>query len=333
MQQRIALIGAGRWGKNLARVFSALGVLDTVCDSDPRIRIAEAFRGTALHFTDNVEDVLADRTITAVAIATPSATHASLARSALLNGKDVFVEKPMALSIPEGEELVALAEEHGRILMVGHLLQYHPAVRVFQRLVLSGAVGALRYIQSHRLNLSTVRHPENVLWRFAPHDVSLLLSLLHEMPQNVACYGVSCAGGTTDVTISQFHFANGVQAHIYVNWLFPGKQQQLVAIGDRGTLMFDGMAADPLTFRLFETQQTNTSVLPDGVLNASHEEPLLLECRHFLECLVSRRAPLTDGNEALAVLRVLHACQRSLETGKSITLEKTRKDVSALAHV
>lgn len=322
MQHHIALIGAGKWGKNLARVFSTLGVLDTVCDPDPRIRAADVFRGALPRFSDNVEAVIADPSITAVAIATPSATHARLARAAILSGKDVFVEKPMALSIPEGEELVALAEEHGRILMVGHLLQYHPAVRTLQRLVREGAVGNLQYIQSHRLNLSSIRHPENVLWRFAPHDVSLLLSLLHAMPQEIMCQGVSCDRSTTDITLSQFQFAKGVQAHIYVNWLFPQKQQQLVVIGERGALMFDGTAAEPLTLQLFNQHAASAPLPPNEQLNITREEPLLLECRHFLDCLISRRAPLTDGYEGLAVLRVLHACQRSLETGRSVRLEK-----------
>ncbi len=318
----IAVIGSGYWGKNLVRNFHALGVLHTICDKDRETlaRFAETYPGVrgVLSFSE----VLSDPAIRGVVVATPAETHAALLRECLLAGKDVYVEKPLCLSLRDGQELINLAAEKGLVLMVGHLLWYHPAVLKLKELVHSGALGRIHYIYSNRLNLGKLRREENVLWSFAPHDISVILGLLEETPDEVVARGGNYLHSKiADVTVSQLHFPSGVQAHLFVSWLHPFKEQKLVIVGQEKMAVFDDTAPWDRKLELYPhtiTWQDNIPVAHKASAEPvalEEAEPLRLECRHFLECMETRSTPRTDGEEALRVLRVLNACQEALETG------------------
>jgi UDP-2-acetamido-3-amino-2,3-dideoxy-glucuronate N-acetyltransferase len=311
----VAVVGNGYWGRNLVRNFAHLGALRMVCDGNP---LVEA----------NVRDyseVLADLGIDAVVLATPAALHFEMAKRALEAGKDVFVEKPLALAVEEGAELAELAARNRRILMVGHILQYHPAVRKLKELIDSGSLGRIEYLYSNRLNMGKIRTGENILWSFAPHDISVVLGLLGEEPESVTCEGGNyLSQRVADVTVSQFSFASGVRAHMFVSWLHPFKEQRLVVIGSEKMAVFDDNASDKLVLyphRVEWKERVPTALKADAEpVSLEDEEPLRNECRHFLDCMVSRRNPLTDGREGLRVLRVLKACQDALEGHKSVAV-------------
>ena len=314
----IAVVGAGNWGRNLVRNFAGLGSLHCVCDVDPG-RLAEAAKlAPGARLTQSFHEILRDPAVNAVAIATPAESHAPLVRASLLAGKDVFVEKPLCLSPREGRELVDLARELGRILMVGHLLRYHPAVVSLERLVASGELGAIRYIYSQRLNLGRVRKQENVLWSFAPHDISVILALTGQPPLEVKAHGGRYLHHQVeDATVVLLSFPNNVKAHIFVSWLHPFKEQKLVVVGERRMAVFNDLATTgklvlhPFTY---EAEAANPQLAPQATENVEFDpaEPLQRECSHFLECIQTRRAPLTDGDEGLRVLSVLEACQKAL---------------------
>jgi UDP-2-acetamido-3-amino-2,3-dideoxy-glucuronate N-acetyltransferase len=317
--QRIACIGAGLWGKHLIRNFHALGALSWVCEVDPGKRAELSTSYPALRCTDRFEDVLTDPEVAGVAIATPAETHADLVRRALEAGKDVFVEKPLCLSVEEGQRLVKLAAARGRVLMVGHLLWYHPAVLRLKALVDDGELGRIQYIYSHRLNLGRIRREENILWSFAPHDVSVILGLVGEMPEAVEAQGGNYLHDRiADVTVSLLSFPSGVKAHIFVSWLHPFKEQKLVVVGDRQMAVFDDVEPqDKLRLYPHAIHWKNhvpiASKAEARAVPVDSTEPLREECVHFLECLRTRRTPRTDGWEGLRVLQVLQRCQQALE--------------------
>jgi UDP-2-acetamido-3-amino-2,3-dideoxy-glucuronate N-acetyltransferase len=269
--------------------------------------------------TDSLEQILADPEVSGVAIATPAETHGRLVKKALLAGKDVFVEKPLCLTVQEGEELIALAAKTGRILMVGHLLWYHPAVLKLKELVEAGALGRIQYIYSNRLNLGLIRREENILWSFAPHDISVILGLAGEMPDAIEAQGGNYLHERiADVTVSLLSFPSGIKAHVFVSWLHPFKEQKLVVVGDRQMAVFDDVAKqDKLV--LYPHSIDWKGHLP--IANKAQGqpvafewvEPLRAECLHFIECITHRTVPRTDGHEALRVLQILDACQQSLE--------------------
>lgn len=318
---KVAVIGAGAWGKNLIRNFAELGALEFICDSN----LAACARATQ-SFPDvktcgDFYDILRNPEITAVVIATPALTHYALAREALLAGKDVFVEKPLSLEAVEGRDLVDLANSCGRILMVGHILLYHPAIHKLKALIDTGELGKIQYVYSNRLNIGKIRSEENILWSFAPHDLSVILRLMGEMPQEVSVHsGSYLQTRIADVTLTSLSFANGVKGHIFVSWLHPFKEQMLVIIGDRQMAVFDDVSPDRKLV-LYPHQIDWIERLPvarraqgeDIPLEAA--EPLRNECAHFLECVRTRRTPESDGNEGLRVLEVLQACQRSMDRG------------------
>jgi UDP-2-acetamido-3-amino-2,3-dideoxy-glucuronate N-acetyltransferase len=317
----VGLIGYGQWGRNLARNLAALGALRVVCDGDASAReTARRHHPAALSAPDPAA-VLADPSIDAVVVATPAVAHVALARQALEAGKDVFVEKPLALTVDDGHALVELAQARGRVLMVGHVLEFHPAVERLRELVARGDLGRLRYIYSNRLNLGRIRTEENALWSFAPHDIHVILRLLGELPVDAACRGGSYLQQTVaDVTMSALSFASGVRAHIFVSWLHPYKEQKLVVVGDRKMAVFDDtLAAGKLQLyphRVDWVDRMPVAVKSEAeIVDVDDEEPLAREIRHFLECVVSRTPPRTDGASGVDVLRVLDACQRSLERG------------------
>lgn len=338
MKSTIAVIGCGHWGKNLARNFFDLGVLRAVCDENPATLEKVKAQYPGVRVTRSITDVLEDPDIQACVIAAPAALHYALARQVLLAHKDVFVEKPLALRIVEGRALVSLAREQGRILMVGHLLQYHPAVIRLKQLVDEGRLGKIQYIYSARLNLGKVRTEENILWSFAPHDISVILELLGEMPVGVAAHGGSYLNSKIpDVTVTNLSFASGVRGHIFVSWLHPYKEQRMVVVGDQGMAVFDDLSQDrKLLVYEHRVDWINRSPIARSaepcIIPVDEVEPLRVECAHFLNCLKERQTPLTDGQNGLRVLEVLEACQRSLDGEPALPPVSPRPERPYFAH-
>jgi predicted dehydrogenase len=326
-QGHIAVFGCGSWGSNIVRCLRELGCLRAVADPTPagRARAQELAPGVQVH--ERIEPVLADPDVAGVMIASPAATHFDLARAALDAGKDVFVEKPMTVDLDDAHVLVEQADAADRILMVGHLLEYHPAILRLQELVLSGELGEIRYLISNRLNLGKIRTEENALWSFAPHDISVILRLVGSMPvQVVATGGCYLRPDIADVTVSQLLFADGVRSHIFVSWLHPFKEQRLVVVGSRKMASFDDVAKKLILHdqRVDGPPEKPVPVRGDGVeVDYGSEEPLRLECRHFLDCIATRRRPRTDGANGLRVLQILHASQDSLTAdGRPVLMEE-----------
>src|SRR5947208_796663 len=319
-QTSVAVVGIGYWGKNLVRNFHELGALAALCDAEGSVeeRCRREYEG--VRFYREFSAVLSDSSITAVALATPAATHYEMARAALEAGKDVFVEKPLAIDVKQGEDLVELAKTRRRVLMVGHILRYHRAILKLHDLIQDGALGQINYLYSNRLNIGKIRTEENILWSFAPHDISVMLSLLGEMPNRISCHGGTYLNREIfDVTLSHFDFPSGVQAHIFVSWLHPVKEQRLVLVGSEKMAVFDDTAGHKLVLYPHKVEWRNrvpTAVKAEGeIIALENREPLRAECQHFLDCVGSRISPVSDGAEGLRVLRVLDACRRSLLSG------------------
>ena len=326
---KIGLVGCGYWGKNIARNLHQMGLLGAVCDPSHKVleSVPKLYPGTQA--TKSLADLLKSKEIDAVAIASPAALHAAMAKAALAAGKDVFVEKPLALDVREAKGLLDLAKKKKRVLMVGHILQYHPAIRALKDLVDRGDLGDIQYVYSNRLNLGKIRHEENILWSFAPHDISVILLLLGRLPRSVATTGESwLRKGVADVTMTTLEFDKGARAHIFVSWLHPFKEQKLVVVGSKRMAVFDDVVKEG-KLRLYDKgvdwldgqpviRQTSESTLffPDL-------EPLREELLHFAECIRNRKTPHTDGRNGLDVLRVLDAGQRSLDNkGKPVVLKR-----------
>ena len=254
-EKSIALIGAGYWGKNLVRNFHQLGVLKTICDQSEAIRqqMARDYPDTVV--TNDFNSTLSDPAIEAIVIAAPAMQHCSLATQALKAGKDVFVEKPLSLTYAEGASLVRLAAAEKKILFVGHILQYHAAVIRLKELINRGTIGRIQYIYSRRLSLGKIRREENILWSFAPHDISIILSLAGEEPSYVDSVGSNFLHARIpDVTMTNLKFPSGIGAHIFVSWLNPFKEQKLVIVGSNGMLVFDD--TEPIERKLLHYPHT-----------------------------------------------------------------------------
>jgi len=314
---QVAVVGSGYWGKNLVRNFFELGALACVCDTrEEALREVSAKYNvkTTLHY----QEVLDDPDLHAVVIAAQAAQHYELAKRALLQGKDTYVEKPLALCSSEGQELVELAGERDRILMVGHILEYHPAILELRRLIREGDLGKIRYIYSSRLNLGKLRTEENILWSFAPHDISAILFLLGEVPTTVATHGGTYVNQKIpDTTLTTCNFQSGVKAHIFVSWLHPVKEQKLTLVGDKKMAVFDDMEPEHKLVLYSHSIDWLDRVpvarkQPGQVVPLPKTEPLRSECEHFLQCVVKRERPRTHGESALRVLRILEACEESL---------------------
>jgi len=317
---QIALVGCGYWGKNLCRNFHALGALAAVIDATENGQATARSIAPNEIVTGNFNDILIDDQIQGVALATPAETHADLAIKAMLAGKDVFVEKPMALSISDAEEMQKVALETDRILIVGHLLEYHPAVLKLRELIDSGELGKINYVYSNRLNFGKVRTEENALWSFAPHDVAVILRLLGQSPIEVsASGGAYLTKGIADVTVSNLLFSDNSRAHIFVSWLHPYKEQRLVVVGDQKMAIFNDVAAYGEKLQLYSQRVEFDGSVPvlkkenAEFIEHANTEPLREECAHFLECMKSRNKPLTDAQSGIQVLKVLHACQESIK--------------------
>jgi UDP-2-acetamido-3-amino-2,3-dideoxy-glucuronate N-acetyltransferase len=325
----VAVIGTGYWGRNLVRNFHQIGALKMICDKNETVLSNLQAQHTGVEICYSLTDVLMRDDVQGVVIATPAETHFLLAREALLAGKHVFVEKPLVLKDSEGRELIEIAEKHGRVLMVGHLLQYHPAFIKLRELASSGELGRINYIYSHRLNLGKIRREENILWSFAPHDISMILSLAGDEPESIQTTGgYYLHQRIADVTTTHLDFPSGLKAHIFVSWLHPFKEQKLVVVGDRKMVVFDDTLDWPEKLLIFPHRIEWHANMPVPVkadperVEYSRDEPLKRECLHFLNCIVNGDRPVTDGNEGLRVLRILNASQMSMDQqGKRIRLD------------
>jgi len=315
----VAVVGSGYWGKNLVRNFDELGNLHTICDCNPRTLQAFQEKYPDKTCAASYERVLQNTAIDAVVIATPSETHFDLAKRALLANKHAFVEKPLALMVSEAEELQRLAVHRNLKLMVGHILLYHPALVRLKEIIHSGELGRINYIYSNRLNLGKFRTEENILLSFAPHDISAILYLLEEMPTQVMAQGGNYLNTEiADVTMSILSFKSGVKGHIFVSWLHPDKEQKLVVVGNKKMAVFDDTLSEgKLQIHDKGVEWVNRQPVPRKneaiVIPIECCEPLKAECAHFLECIESDRIPRTDGNNGIQVLKMLNACQESLE--------------------
>ena len=314
---KVAVIGCGYWGKNLVRNFNQLGALAMVVDATEAGRTKARELAPDIPVSTEINAALASD-VQGVVIATPAETHYALVKRALLADKDVFVEKPMALTYEQGRELVMLAQARQRILLVGHVLEYHPAIVKLLSMIEAGELGKVRYIYSNRLSLGKIRREENILWSFAPHDIAVILRLTGGMP-----FQVSATGGAyvqpniADVTITNLLFDNGVRAHIFVSWLHPFKEQRLVVIGSKKMASFDDVSKKLVLYdQRVEWQKGQPEPIKgEGELvDFPDAEPLKQECRAFLDAIITRKPPATHGESGLRVLRVLQAAQRSLVT-------------------
>jgi UDP-2-acetamido-3-amino-2,3-dideoxy-glucuronate N-acetyltransferase len=325
---QVAVIGCGHWGKNIVRNFSELGALVALSDADSAtaVRLGQDFAVPVRTY----DAILADPDIQAVALATPASQHAGHARRALEAGKHVFVEKPLALTVAEGRDLMALACKTGRTLMVGHLLRYHPVVVKLLELVDAGRLGTIKHLTSNRLSLGKLRTEEDVLWSFAPHDLSIIMALLGgKMPLRVMAEGTSVLNGkSADFASIHMKFAGGVSASVFVSWLNPFKEHKLSVIGTEAHAVFDDTATDWADkFRLHDHRVDYRNGCPVAVwaeperIVAERREPLREECTHFLDAVRSGIAPRTDAAEALRVLSVLDAASQSMATGNPVTPE------------
>lgn len=327
----VAVIGSGYWGKNLVRNYHELGNLRVICDKNETVLAGFKGQYPEVDVCLAINDVLSRDDVDALVIATPAETHYTLAREALLAGRHVYIEKPLVLVEEEGEDLIGLAEKNKRVLMVGHLLQYHPVFVRLKEMAVNGELGRINYIYSHRLNLGKIRREENILWSFAPHDISMILSLAGEDPETVMASGGNYLHKKiADVTTTHMEFPSGLQAHIFVSWLHPFKEQKLVVVGDKKMAVFDDTLPweDKLLLYPHEIKWQNNVPVPAKAeperLEIPQDEPLRLECEHFLSCIGNGQSPVTDGNEGLRVLKVLNMAQRALD-GR----EGWKKDVLA----
>ncbi len=323
----VGVIGAGHWGKNHLRNFAALGALAAFADAD-----AATVSGLAATYPNaktfvGGEKLIDSGIVKAVVIASPAVTHGALARRALEAGLHVFVEKPLCLDVAEAESLRDLANRNGRVLMVGHLLLYHPAFLAMKRLVDTGVLGDLRYIYSNRLSLGKIRREENALWSFAPHDISMILALTGQLPSKVVATGGHYLDSkVADTTLSHLTFTTGVQAHVFVSWLHPYKDHRMVVVGSKAMAVFDDTRKLAEKVQLYRHGVGWNEDLP-VVSRAEAEpvaiedtEPLRVECETFLKCVATGSRPTSDAEEGIRVLRVLDACQRAIAAGAAVKL-------------
>lgn len=319
MKKSVALIGAGNWGKNHLRNLLELKVLHSVLEQDEGTIESRKKDFPAVRFTRDMRDVKENPGVEGVVISTPASTHFQMTKEFLQAGKDVLVEKPLALTVEEGGELIDLARQKGAVLMVGHILQYHPAVLKLKELIDEGFLGKIRYIYSNRLNIGKLRTEENVLWSFAPHDISLILMLLDaEEPLRVeASGGAYLNSDVFDTTLTSMEFRNGVKSHIFVSWLHPFKEQKLVVIGSEKMAVFDDISREKLFVypHKIKWEKGKIPVAEKAdfqVVEFEHKQPLMEELTHFVECMKNRRSPRTNGSEGIRVLQVLEKAEHSL---------------------
>lgn len=340
---RIGIAGLGYWGSNIARNLDALPGCELAwcCDTDRERRERMCATFPSARFTDDLDEMLADETVSAVAVATPVPSHAALAELILGSGRHCFVEKPLACDVASAERLVSLAADRDKVLMVGHLLAYHPALVALRELCQTGELGEIRYLYSQRLNLGRLRADENALWSLGAHDVSAILALTGEMPVRVSAQGESYVrDGVEDVVFAHLSFAQGVSAHIHVSWLDPRKERRLTVVGSRRMATFDDMEPERTLTVYDKGFDPDIAVTGDYVARSGEQhspaisprEPLRIELEHFLSCLQDGVTPYTSGREGLRVVQVLQALQESLDAGGE-TVELSPREAPGGARV
>jgi len=319
----VGVVGLGYWGPNLARNFARLPGVEVawLCDPEEEPRERAAAAHPRARRTAELQELLDDPGLDAVALATPVATHAELAVRVLGAGKHCFVEKPLARSTRDAQRAVDAAREAGRVLMVGHLLEYHPGVRKLKEIADSGDLGDIRYVYSHRLNLGKLRADENALWSLGAHDVSVVLALAGEEPTEVDARGESYMNpGVEDVVFCFLRFPSGLAAHLHLSWLDPHKERRFTVVGSRRMATFDDMELErkiTVYDKGFDESATGYGeyITRSGDVwspRIDNVEPLRAECEHFVEAVREGRAPLSDGESGARVVRVLEALQESL---------------------
>lgn len=319
---KVAVIGCGHWGKNLVRNFSELGALSAISDPNAALaaQLASDYNVPALDF-----DAVLGSDCDGVVIAAPAPLHASLAQKAFAAGKNVYVEKPLAMTLDEADLMIDAAAQANRQLMVGHLLQYHPVFGRLRDLVRQGTLGELKYVYSNRLSLGKVRAEENVVWSFAPHDISMILSLAGQNVKTVRCEAADILqAGISDAASLHICFENGLKGHVSCSWLHPYKEQKLVVIGDRGMAVFDDTMDWDQKLAVYD-HEIDMQVSPPVPQKADvryekvpQGEPLKVECQYFLDLIAGQVDPLTDGAEGRRVLQVLAAATASIDSGETI---------------
>jgi predicted dehydrogenase len=326
---RIGVAGLGYWGPNLARNFAALPGCELAWCCDPseqaRARVAPLFPGARV--TADLQELLEDPALDAVALATPVPSHAEHAVRVLEAGKHCFVEKPLAQSVADAERAVAAAETAGTVLMVGHLLEYHPGVRRLKELADSGELGDIYYIYGNRLNLGKLRADENALWSLGAHDVSVVLHLAGEEPEEVVAHGESYVRpGVEDVVFCFLRFPSGLAAHLHLSWLDPHKERRFTVVGARRMATFDDMALEGKLTVYDKGFDEDAHGYGEYITRSGdifspripNHEPLRLECEHFVACVAGGLRPRSDGASGLRVVRVLEALQRSLDASARV---------------
>jgi predicted dehydrogenase len=323
---KVAVVGVGYWGPNFVRIMDELpdSELKSVCDVDASRfdRLSNLF--PHLKFTDKLESVVESKDIDAVVIATGSDSHYPVARDCLLNGKHVLVEKPISLKSSEAEELVKIAADRDRVLLVGHLLRYHKGVQKLKEYIDDGYLGKVLYIYTSRVNLGRIRKEESALWSFATHDISVVDYLLGRQPEYVTASGQAYVRpGVHDVVFTTLHYSDDVMAHLHVSWLDPHKIRKITVVGDKKMAVLDDMQATE-KLRIYDkgidfspsygdyAESLSIRVGDIYIPKIDMVEPLKVECQHFLNCITKGEKPLTDGVCGLQVLRVLEAAERSL---------------------
>ena len=321
---RVGVVGLGYWGPNLARNLEAIdGVqLAWCCDERAEVRERLASVHRRARFTGDLDDLLGDDSLDAIVVATPVSTHASLAVRVLEAGKHCFVEKPLAQSVAHAERAVAAARESGQVLMVGHLLEYHPGVRKLKQIADSGELGEIHYIYSNRLNLGQLRADENALWSLGAHDLSVVLHLAGEDPSEATAHGESyMRPGVEDVVFAFLRFPSGLAAHLHLSWLDPHKERRFTVVGSQRMATFDDMDLERKVTVYDKGFDQSSASYGEYITRAgdiyspriSNAEPLRLEVEHFVDCVRNGQTPRSDGESGLRVVRVLERLQGELD--------------------
>ena len=330
---RVGIVGLGYWGPNLARNIDGLEGAELVwcCDGRPEVRERLAAAHRNARFTGDLNDLLADDTLDAIVVATPVPTHADLAVRVLEAGKHCFVEKPLALSVADAERALAAARDSDHVLMVGHLLQYHPGVRKLKEIAESGELGDIHYIYSNRLNLGQLRADENALWSLGAHDISVILHLAGEEPYEMTARGESyMRDGVEDVVFAFLRFPSGLAAHLHLSWLDPHKERRFTVVGSQRMATFDDMDLERKVTIYDKGFDQKADSYGEYITRAgdiwspriSNAEPLRLEIAHFVECARENRTPISDGESGLRVVRVLERLQEELERSRRSSGER-----------
>ena len=318
MKKNIAVVGCGYWGKNLVRNFSELGALYSVSDVNIETakNYANQYKVKSLTFNETINN----KDIEGVVLTVPAELHASMAINAMSKGKHVFVEKPLAMNEVEANLMIAAAEKNNVQLMVGHLLQYHPIFKTVLKMVKNGDIGEVNYIYSNRLSFGKVRFKEDVIWSFAPHDISMILSLVGEEPEHISCKSSSfLQKNLADIASIHMKFKSGIKSDIRVSWANPLKEVKLVVTGKSGMLVFDDTKTwnEKLVLHSYEIddlKQLNLKKTNEEYIKVIEEEPLKNECQHFINVVEGNLKPFTDAFEGLKVLKVLTAASLANET-------------------